>query len=872
MNMSQNETPQKLKARRANSVHAHQLFATVALSLPFKYHSGGTDGLTYIVPSELIARARVGSRVLVPLGKREKTGVLVQLSTDPPVIASKLRPIVDVLDAEPVFDEEFLRWTKWMAAYYLTSWGEVLAAALPEGLKPESKSRVIPNVERATIALEEMDARAPLRATVLREVRKHEEGIGIERLQKLVGTRSLYAALHALEEQGLLRIDRALSKQSSVKLETIVSLAPALSLGSEALGVALTELERHAPRQANILLAIVQQMHIAPDDPLPLPLLLKKAGATMSTFKALREKEYVVLTKREKTTGNYRGLLSANADDITNISLTAEQIVATEQIAAQLSKGEPKTYLLHGITGSGKTEVYITLARQVLASGGGVLILVPEIALTPQLIERFKRRLSLASDDSIAVLHSRMSINERYTAWRSLVQGRTKLALGARSAVFAPVQDLKLIIVDEEHEATYKQYDKTPRYHGRDMAVVRAAMLNAVAVLGSATPSVESYYNAKEGKYELIRLTQRAKMARLPTVKIVDLRTAQNRADFAKARIALTPELRDAIKLRMERKEGIVLFQNRRGFSTYMECIACGEPEMCKNCSVTMTYHRAKDEMRCHYCGTSYKKRTTCSICGSEALRLGGMGTQRVEDDIAKAFPEARVLRMDLDTTAKKGAYQKILTTFAEGGADILLGTQMVAKGLDFPRVTLVGVVSADTSLCIPDFRAAERTFQLLTQVAGRAGRSLELAGEVLIQTLQPTHPAIEMSVAHDYETFFEAELKDRKPLHYPPFSRLILIEFRGLHEDAVRQRAEQFATLFPEKASYYERLGPTPPTIAKLRGEYRWHLLIKDFKLHDPNGDKIRRLISGALEAYQKRFASPHVRVTVDVDVQGVG
>src|SRR5579883_2458634 len=836
-------------------------FGVVALSLPFKFHSGGSEGLTYSIPNDLAGRARVGSRVLVPLGKHEKTGVLVSITTEQPKNI-KLRPITDVLDPEPVFDEDFLAWTKWIAKYYLTSWGEVLAAALPEGLKPESKARVY-LAEGFLNGVEEITGK---RERILRELKQHPDGLSIDRLGKLTVSKSLYSSLHSLEEAGLVQVERSLTKKASIKKETVVELSPDLSLDSEALGEALNKLEKEAPRQANILLALIQQAQLAPDSAMPAALLLKKSGASQSTFRALKEKAYVVTKQREKQVPDLHATPEISEDDISKIVLTIEQQHAVEAISKALDNNTAKNFLLHGVTGSGKTEVYISLARKVLSEGNGVLILVPEIALTPQLIDRFKRRLSISSDTDVAVLHSRMSIGERYAAWRSLTLGRTKLAIGARSAVFAPVHGLKLIIVDEEHEATYKQYDKSPRYHARDAAVVRASMLGAVAVLGSATPSIESYYNAREGKYELIRLTERAKQAALPKVKIVDLRSAENRRDFAKAKTALTPELRDAMKQRIERKEGIVLFQNRRGFSTYLECLTCGTPEMCPNCSVTMTYHRVRDQLRCHYCGYFAPKRTTCSTCGSETLRLGGTGTQRVEEDIQKAFPDAKLVRMDLDTTARKGSYNKILTAFASGEADILLGTQMVAKGLDFPRVTLVGVVSADTSLNIPDFRSSERTFQLLTQVSGRAGRSAELAGEVLIQTLQPTNAAIEMAVAHDYEAFFNSEMADREALHYPPFSRLILIEFRGLHEAATKERAERFATLFPERGSFYERIGPAPPTIAKLRGEFRWHLLIKDFKTHDPNGEKIRRLITGALDEYQKRFASPHVKVIVDV------
>lgn len=857
------------------SASGRTLYATVALPLPFKYHSGGVDGLTYRIPEELIPRAQVGVRVLVPLGKREKTGVLVHISETAPEIKQRLKPIVDVLDPSPIFDKEFLEWTKWISVYYLSSWGEVLGAALPEGLKPETRSRVQLKDPDALKHLGDLRARAPRRAEILEAIAKYPSGVTLSHLQKELHSSSLYSALHALEEQELITVERALRRQAKVKTESIVQLPDELKVGGEALSNVLTELEKQAPRQANILLAMVQQMQMAPEEPLKVQLLLKKAGASVATFKALRDKGLVVVRSRPVTDSissgkrDLEGIVGEH--DISKIKLTEEQQDAVTEIGKMLDQHTAKTYLLHGVTGSGKTEVYISLAKKVLSEGGGVLILVPEIALTPQLIDRFRNRLSIENENEIAVLHSRMSMNERYSAWRALVDGTVRIAIGARSAVFAPIKDLRLIVVDEEHEMTYKQYDKTPRYNARDIAVVRASMLKGVCVLGSATPSVESYYNACEGKYALLRLTQRAKEAKLPPVHILDMRTAQNRPNFKKAKSGLTPKLRQAIEERIERKEGTVLFQNRRGFSTYMECTDCGTPEMCPNCAVTMTYHRPKDQMRCHYCGFYVPKRTSCSTCGSEALRLGGMGTQRVEDEITHTFPKAKVLRMDLDTTAKKGAFKKILTSFAGGDADILLGTQMVAKGLDFPRVTLVGVISADTSLCLPDFRSGERTFQLLSQVSGRAGRSEELPGEVMIQTLQPGHPSITKAAEHDYEGFFQLEISDRKKLLYPPFSRLILIEFRGLHENAVQEKAEAFASLFPERATFYERIGPAPPSIAKLRNEYRWHILIKDFKASDASGEKVRRLITGALEQYQKRYASPAVKVTVDVDVQGV-
>lgn len=847
------------------------LYATVAMPLPFKFHTGGGDGLTYKIPPELEDRARPGTRVLVPLGKRERTGVLVHVTHQPPEMSAKIRSIIDVLDPHPVFDNDFLQWSKWVATYYLSSWGEVLAAALPEGLKPETKSTVRLAHESSAFQIEEIAKRAPRRAEILKAIAGYENGVAITHLQKQLQSSSLYAALHALEDQGLIMIERPLARQAKSKKEYVVKLADGFKVGSAELSLALSDIEKQAPRQANILLALVQQMQMHPDEPLAPSLLIKQAGATMATFKALREKGYIQLVAKPTSTKPTLEREVLSDDDITKITLTEEQRHAVKQIEEQIHLGAHKSFLLHGITGSGKTEVYIGLARKVLAEGGGVLILVPEIALTPQLIERFKKRLSIQHDREIAVLHSRMSMTERYGSWKSLVDGSVRIAIGARSAVFAPIKNLRLVVVDEEHEATYKQYDKTPRYNARDIAVVRASMLKAVCVLGSATPSVESYYNAHEGKYELVRLTQRAKEAKLPKVKVVDLRSAENRKNFKTAKTSLTPELRNAIQERIEKKEGVVLFQNRRGFSTYLECAACGTPENCPNCDVTMTFHKPKQQMRCHYCGFYAPKRATCATCGSDDLLLGGIGTQHVEEDIKAAFPNARIMRMDLDTTAKKGSFKKILTAFAAGEADILLGTQMVAKGLDFPRVTLVGVVSADTSLCLPDFRSAERTFQLLTQVSGRAGRSEELAGEVLIQTLQPHNPSIELVVSHDYERFFQMEISDRSKLQYPPFSRFILIEFKGLNEQAVKERADAFASLFPEKASFYERIGPAAPSIAKLRNEYRWHVLLKNFKRQDPSGEKIRRLITGAIEQYQKRYASQAVKLTVDVDVQGV-
>ncbi len=844
-------------------------FATVALPLHFKYHSGGLDGLTYSIPDELSSRALIGSRVSVPLGKRHTTGILVGLSDKAPQDISHIRPIADILDATPVFDEKFLEWTKWIASYYLTSWGEVLEAALPQGLKPETKSKVIVIAEDLDYEVAKLNKRSPKRAEILQKISEYPNGVLISHFAKRSKLKGVYAHINALEAERLLRIEQPVNNFTKPKTHRVVKLSYELENDTDALSNALMELER-SQKQAAVLLKLMQQKQLHPDEPLTLELLKKSAEVSGATITALQKRGFIRFENQEIIQENIRKAPTTE-NDIANLSFTSEQQQAVEQIESAYRNSEAKTFLLHGITGSGKTEVYISLAKKVLDSGHGVLILVPEISLTPQLIERFEKRLSTDKYTKIAVLHSRMSLAERYNSWKTLASGETKIAIGARSAVFAPIHDLKLIIVDEEHEITYKQYDQTPRYNARDAAIVRAHSLGGVAVLGSATPSIESYYNAKQGKYALIKLTKRALDAKLPTVRTIDMRKPLMRKEQMAKQNSLSDELKKAIEERFLKRQGTVLLQNRRGFSTYLGCSDCGDVIMCPNCAVTMTWHQVGNNMRCHYCGFTTAKNQSCPTCGSEKLFLGGIGTQRVEEELKEAYPMIRIARMDMDTTAKRGAYEKILTAFAKGETDILLGTQMVAKGLDFPRVTLVGVINADTSLCLPDFRSAERTFQLLTQVSGRAGRTEELAGEVLIQTLQPEHPAIQKVISHDYDSFYDEEILLRKEMNYPPYSRLVLIEFRGKREQGVREAVFAFSTLLPKNASFYELLGPSEPTIKKLRNEFRWHIIIKDKRNMDPSGEKIRRLLTGAMDLYQKKYANTTVTVTIDVDVQGV-
>ncbi len=848
----------------------HTRYATVALPLTFKYHSGGFDGLTYSIPEEFISLALVGTRAVVPLGKRSVTGVIVALDDTAPSGIKNIRPLIDILDKHQVFDQSFLAWSKWIATYYLSSWGEVLEAALPQGLRAETKSKVIAITHDMSREIIEVSERSKKRAEVLKRIAQYPNGVFITHLAKQIKISGLYAHIHALEDEGYVRVISQESIHSKPKMERVALLGEQLTGDAAVLSNVLIELER-SPKQSKVLLKLLEQHQHSPDEPHSVSLLQVETGVTTAVIHSLAKKGYIRFAEREKRYELKQSFVSDPVDSLDNISLTSEQQAATDAIAHSLSTHEAKTFLLHGITGSGKTEVYITLARQVLERGGGVLVLVPEISLTPQLIERFQKRLAQVGAPTISVLHSRMTNTDRIASWNALARGETKIAIGARSAVFAPVQNIQLIIVDEEHEVTYKQYDSTPRYHARDAAIMRAHLLGAVSVLGSATPSLESYYNAEQKKYTLLKLSNRAQDAKLPPVTIVDQRSPARSAEKHAQTSSISDELKQAIAIRLIKRQGIVLLQNRRGFSTFLGCSSCGDSIMCSNCAVTLTWHREENRMQCHYCGFLQKRPVVCPTCQSEKLYLGGIGTERVEEELLRYFPEIKIARMDLDTTAKRGSFEKILRSFATGEADVLLGTQMVAKGLDFSRVTLVGVINADTSLCLPDFRSAERTFQLLTQVSGRAGRSEELAGEVLVQTLQPEHPSIIFASKHHYEDFYRHEIAERSESLYPPFSRLILIEFRGVSMSAVAEKARAFSTLIPKQASYYQLLGPAEPAIKKLRGEFRFHLLMKNIRSQDPGGEKMRRLLTTAMEQYQDRFSSRAVAVTIDVDVQGV-
>jgi primosomal protein N' (replication factor Y) (superfamily II helicase) len=547
-----------------------------------------------------------------------------------------------------------------------------------------------------------------------------------------------------------------------------------------------------------------------------------------------------------------------------SLQLNSEQQAALEAINRTLDKGstssEPGSFLLHGVTGSGKTEVYLQAISHALTQGKGAIVLVPEIALTPQTVERFKARFSSGPlRTTVAVLHSHLSSGERHDEWHKIREGRAKIVIGARSAVFAPVETLGLIIVDEEHEHSYKQ-EEAPRYNARDVAVVRAQMENAAVVLGSATPSMESLHNAKKGKYRLLEMPTRADDAKMPIVRVVDMRMVARKQ---KDQTVLSPQLKEAILKRLEQKEQVMLFLNRRGFATSMQCPKCGYIAQCPNCSISLTYHRAAQQLRCHICNHQSKAPSVCpeTACGNPAIRLAGLGTEKVEATLAKIFPHARISRMDSDTLKRKEDYRRVLGDFRTGKIDILVGTQMIAKGLHFPNVTLVGIIHADLGLHVPDFRAGERTFQLLTQVAGRAGRG-DIEGEVWIQAFTPFHPAIQYARRHDVLGFYEQEIEFREQLRYPPFARVALLTFKGRNEEKVEFTAKHFRKLLDPLLAEFTDLklaGPAPAPLAKAESFHRFQIMLR--------AGQMSRLSRRLNEISLANPLPKDIRLVVDID-----
>jgi primosomal protein N' (replication factor Y) len=627
----------------------------------------------------------------------------------------------------------------------------------------------------------------------------------------------------------------------------------------------LKELKIKSEKQSNLLKFLINNKI----SEIPQSELLKKTDTSSAAVTSLAKKEIISIAERE----SFRKAEDEFSPEEKIIELNPDQEEVLGKLTSAVKENKFKTFLLFGVTGSGKTQVYIETIKQVITQSKTAIVLVPEISLTPQLIHRFKSHFG----EVVGVIHSRLSEGQRFDVFRGILKNEIKIVIGARSALFAPLKDIGIIIVDEEHDHSYKQSEKNPMYNARDSAVIRARLNNAVALLGSATPSLESFYNARKGKYNLLELPHRALKTKQPEVEIVDmLEEMKSSSKFVKYETPekrfLSSKLISYINLALEKKQGIMLLQNRRGYSAYLECQNCGYVKMCPNCDITLIYHKIKNHLTCHFCGYTEHLPEHCEKCGSNNLLLKGTGTEKIEEELLKLFPKAKVRRMDADTVRRKDAHRKILKSFHEGEFDILVGTQMISKGLDFPNVFLVGVVSADIGLLNPDFRSSERTLQLLMQVAGRPGRKSD-KGNVVIQTMHPESHIFPMVKNHDYVSFYEKEIAIRKNFNYPPFSRMTLIEVNGKDSSFTATLAAKIYLFLTKhrNSDLIEVMKPAPALIFKLKNRYRWHVIIKTIKTESKNSIK-SEIKTESLQKELHKFLKPlelkhGTKIIVDVD-----
>ncbi len=819
------------------------MYVELVFPLPFR------KAFTYSVPGDLEPLVKSGVRAVAPFGKRTLTGFVLHISKTTSV-KEKIKPIKDILDENPIFDKKGLKFYQWVADYYLSSLGEALKLAVPHGSDIESKRKIISDAETCKFLLSKENKRTSTKFKVLMELSEREE-IHLSSLQKRVGKKNIYSILQTLQKQGAITlldsVGPAKVKAKKVKFVKLNKTVAEVYAG-------FPELETRSPKQVKLLLEIVA----AKGKALPVAELLRKTESSKSSLDSLSAKELINIFDKEverKFNDHYK-------EDKKELILYKQQQNVVDEINKELEKSRFKTFLLHGVTGSGKTQVYIELIKTVLEKKKTALILVPEISLTPQMTSRLFNNFG----ETVTVIHSRMSAGERYDSWRKILKGRAKVVIGARSALFAPLRKIGLIVVDEEHDASYKQSDQTPRYLARDAAIILGSIQKCPVVLGSATPSIESMYNAKIDKYKLLELPERVDDAKLPNILMVNMAKGKEK----KMENIFSSTLLDKIEERLKKQEGVIILQNRRGFSTQIYCSDCGEIETCDNCSVPMVLHLNKNIIQCHYCSLEKKVPGACTKCGSLAIKYFGTGTERVEDELEYYFKNVNISRVDSDSINRKSSLGKILFSFSYGEIDILVGTQMVSKGLDFSRVTLVGVVSAETTLWLPDFRADERTFQLLTQVSGRSGRS-KVPGEVVIQTQNEKHFTLQMVLANNYDGFYQREITDREKLGYPPFTRIALIEAK----DEFEKRAEGAITdYYNELVKYKEWLNISSPAyavISKLKGFYRFHILIKSSKETDPGGGILRKAILDAFVEFNKKSRYKDVRMIYDIDPQSV-
>ncbi|API79213.1 primosomal protein N' [Staphylococcus argenteus] len=780
----------------------------------------------YLIPERLVSVIQPGIRVVVPFGPRTIQGYVMEVTTQPDsqLDMSKLKSIIEVKDIKPELTPELIALSEWMSTTHVIKRISMLEVMLPSAIKAKYK--------KAFMLKDDTEVTA--------DILKRFDKNGFYYYKDAQKNNDI-ASLMSLLQAGIIEEKTILSQNVTKKTKRAVRIIDGFNPDE-----VLAKLEKII-KQYDLYAFLSEEQHktIFLSD-------IEDMGFSKSSLDGLVKKGYV-----EK----YDAIVERDPfkdrvfEQESKRQLTTDQQRAYAAINEKIINQEQATFLLHGVTGSGKTEVYLQTIEDVLNQGKQAMMLVPEIALTPQMVLRFKRRFG----DDVAVLHSGLSNGERYDEWQKIRDGRAQVSVGARSSVFAPFKNLGLIIIDEEHESTYKQEDY-PRYHAREIAQWRSEYHHCPVILGSATPCLESYARAEKGVYQLLSLPNRVNQQALPDIDIVDMRTELsegNRSMFSK-------DLREAIQLRLDRQEQVVLFLNRRGYASFMLCRDCGYVPQCPNCDISLTYHKTTDLLKCHYCGYQETPPNQCPNCESEHIRQVGTGTQKVEELLQQEFEGARIIRMDVDTTSKKGAHEKLLTEFEKGNGDILLGTQMIAKGLDYPNITLVGVLNADTMLNLPDFRASERTYQLLTQVAGRAGRH-EKAGQVIIQTYNPEHYSILDVQKNDYLTFYRQEMEYRKLGKYPPYYYLINFTISHKEMKKVMEASQHVHKILlqhlTEKALV---LGPSPAALARINNEFRFQILVK-FK-SEPG---LLQAIQFLDDYYHEKFIKEKLALKIDINPQ---
>ena len=817
------------------------LFAEVILplSLPKNY--------TYGIPKELESSAAAGKRVEIQFGQKKiYAGLIKRLHHERPV-DYRVKPVFSVLDAEPIVSLKQLQFWEWIARYYLCSEGDVMNAALPAGFKLESETSILihPLFNHDFSNLND-------REYVVAEALTMQKELSMAEVGKILHRKNVYPVIESLLKKNVAMVKEKLIERYKPRIETYIKLNPEFA-GEENLRVLFDELERKAKKQLDVLMSYIHLKSREADrySWIEKGALLEKSGAGNAALSALLKKEVLIQEKREV------GRITEEENESSDFELSPLQKETLQEIGEELNN--KNVVLLYGVTGSGKTNLYIRLIEEVLKNGKQVLYLLPEIALTTQIVGRLRKRFG----NRIGIYHSRFSQQERVEIWNKLLRGEYQVLLGARSSVFLPFENLGLVIADEEHDASYKQDDPAPRYHGRDAVVYLASLYSAKTILGSATPSLESYTNAQKGKFGFAELNERYGNVSLPQIIISDLKEARRKKEMHSHFSSL---LLDEIKNALSENSQVIVFQNRRGYAPYLECEVCQWVAMCPNCDVHLTYHKFQNELKCHYCGHRKNNFSQCPACGSSALHVTGFGTEKIEDELRLFFPEVPVARLDYDTAKTKGGYQRIIHDFERRKIQILVGTQMVTKGLDFENVSLVGVMNADQLMSHLDFRAAERGFQLMSQVSGRAGRKYA-QGKVVIQTSNPDSYLIRFLLSHDYKGFYEEEIRHRKQFFYPPFSRLIQLTFKHKESKKAWEAAHLVAASL-QKDMGKNLLGPSEPPVNRVKNQYLVQLLFK----FQPSGTLIadwKTRIQTEINKLRESASLRSVHVTTDVDPQ---